>query len=220
MHSLFYKIAETVGKIYSGPRLKWQLVAVLLTAILVMSGFDWWWYTKLHTGNFQVYLFPAVIFGGAAPFLVPAGFLLVGYFQKRIRTTLTALALVQAQLLGVTISTMYKAFTGRIPPEVWGNTLQDISNGFQLGFLKGGIFWGWPSSHTTVAFAGALTLFVLYRDKKWVQVIVLLYALYIGIGISSNIHWFSEFVAGAVIGSVIGLCVGKAFLYRLHLHTA
>jgi len=41
--------------------------------------------------------------------------------------------------------------------------------------------------------------------------IVFIYALYIGIGVSLSIHWFSEFVAGAIIGTVIGVTVGKFY---------
>jgi hypothetical protein len=40
----------------------------------------------------------------------------------------------------------------------------------------------------------------------------LLYAFYIGLGVSVTIHWFSEFVAGAIIGSVIGTVVGRSFI--------
>jgi F0F1-type ATP synthase assembly protein I len=39
----------------------------------------------------------------------------------------------------------------------------------------------------------------------------LLYAFYIGLGVSVTIHWLSEFVAGAIIGSVIGMTVGRSF---------
>jgi hypothetical protein len=39
----------------------------------------------------------------------------------------------------------------------------------------------------------------------------LLYAFYIDLGVSVTIHWFSEFVAGAIIGSVIGTVVGRSF---------
>ena len=44
---------------------------------------------------------------------------------------------------------------------------------------------------------------------------VLLYAFYVGLGVSVTIHWFSEFVAGAIIGSVIGAVVGRGFKTRL-----
>jgi len=30
-----------------------------------------------------------------------------------------------------------------------------------------------------------------------------------------NIHWFSEFVAGAIIGSLIGMVVGRSFKAKL-----
>ena len=48
---------------------------------------------------------------------------------------------------------------------------------------------------------------------KIIRFIALAYAFYIGIGVSvTSIHWFSEFVAGATIGSVIGVVVGKSYL--------
>jgi F0F1-type ATP synthase assembly protein I len=37
------------------------------------------------------------------------------------------------------------------------------------------------------------------------------YALYVGIGVSMTIHWFSDFVAGAIIGTMIGTVVGTSF---------
>jgi hypothetical protein len=36
-----------------------------------------------------------------------------------------------------------------------------------------------------------------------------------GLGVSLTIHWFSEFVAGAIIGSVIGTVVGRSFKTKL-----
>jgi membrane-associated phospholipid phosphatase len=90
-------------------------------------------------------------------------------------------------------------------------SLIDTSHGFQFGFLKGGMFWGWPSSHTTVAFAMSVCLITLYPKNKKLILFALLYAFYIGLGVSVTIHWFSEFVAGAIIGSVIGMVVGRSF---------
>src|SRR6266404_5032806 len=37
------------------------------------------------------------------------------------------------------------------------------------------------------------------------------YALYVGVGVSMTIHWFSDFAAGAILGTVIGVVVGKSF---------
>ena len=85
------------------------------------------------------------------------------------------------------------------------------SHGFQFGFLKGGVFWGWPSSHTTVAFAMAACLIALYPKNRLLVFLAALYALYIGFSVSVSIHWLSEFVAGAIIGSVTGTVVGRSF---------
>jgi len=96
-----------------------------------------------------------------------------------------------------------------------GASLLDTSHGFQIGFLKGGVFWGWPSSHTTVTFAMAVCLIMFHPKNRMVVFLVLLYAFYIGLGVSVTIHWFSEFVAGAIIGSVIGAAVGRSFRTKL-----
>jgi membrane-associated phospholipid phosphatase len=136
--------------------------------------------------------------------------------RKSVKILNISYALGQAALLGLIISDFYKALTGRIPPpEIFGQNstgaLVDISHGFQFGFLRGGVFWGWPSSHTTIAFAMALTLIMLFPKNKLVRYLVLIYAFYVGISVSVSIHWFSEFVAGAIIGTVIGIVVGKSF---------
>ena len=95
------------------------------------------------------------------------------------------------------------------------NALTDTSHGFQFGFLKGGVFWGWPSSHTTVTFAMSVCLITLYPKNKLLMILALIYAFYVGLGVSVSIHWFSEFVAGAIIGSVVGRVVGRSFREKL-----
>ena len=105
---------------------------------------------------------------------------------------------------------MYKAFTGRIQPDL-ANVTIDVSNRFNFGFLEHGIFWGWPSSHTTVSFAIAFTLITMFPERKRLKWGALATALYVGVGVSFNIHWFSEFIAGAIIGSVAGIVVGRCF---------
>ena len=57
----------------------------------------------------------------------------------------------------------------------------------------------------------SLCLVMLYPRNKIVLVGALLYAFYIGLSVSVTIHWLSEFVAGALIGSVIGMTVGRSF---------
>jgi membrane-associated phospholipid phosphatase len=126
----------------------------------------------------------------------------------------------QAAIIGLIISSAYKFFTGRMqPPRLLAISTPDISAGFRFGLFRGGVFWGWPSSHTTVAFAAAVALFTLYPENKTVKILALLVAFYIGIGVSVSIHWFSDFAAGVIIGSVIGLVVGRAFRERNRVST-
>ena len=66
-----------------------------------------------------------------------------------------------------------------------------------------------------VAFAMAAAVWTLYPSSKVTRCVALLYALYIGVGVSMTIHWFSDFVAGAIIGTVIGMTVGNFFKERL-----
>ena len=155
-------------------------------------------------------LFPALLIGGLFPIIFPIAMYLTGKITGQKRITLTAFAMTQAALLGSLISSLYKAFTGRIQPD-FRNLTTDISHGFQFGFLRHGIFWGWPSSHTTIAFSMAFTLIFLHRGNKGVLFGALLYAFYVGIGVSLSIHWFSDFAAGALIGTAIGITVGKSY---------
>jgi membrane-associated phospholipid phosphatase len=153
------------------------------------------------------------------PVLGSLTILVIGEASRNRRLIATAWALGQAALLAYLITSCYKAITGRRPPPFSGHApnvapLADSSHGFQFGFLKGGIFWGWPSGHTTVAFSMALCLIMLYPKNKLIVFSALFYAFYIGLGVSVTIHWLSEFVAGAIIGSVIGLTVGRSYRTR------
>lgn len=195
---------------FSGRNLIFHGIAIGLTAISVLSGFDWWYFTAHQIPDLQMILFPALLIGGLFPIIFPIAMYLTGKITGQKRITLTAFAMTQAALLGSLISSLYKAFTGRIQPD-FRNLTTDISHGFQFGFLRHGIFWGWPSSHTTIAFSMAFTLIFLHRGNKGVLFGALLYAFYVGIGVSLSIHWFSDFAAGALIGTAIGITVGKSY---------
>ncbi len=137
--------------------------------------------------------------------------------QKNTRILNLGYALAQSVAVAWIISGAYKAVTGRVHPEVSIgaiNTFTDISREIHFGFFQGGIFWGWPSSHTMVAFAIASTAIVLYPNVK-TKVSALAFALYIGIGVSVTIHWFSDFAAGAILGTLVGAVVGVAFRARM-----
>lgn len=154
-------------------------------------------------------MFPAVIIGQLLPMTLPLLLLLIGGIFRSATAKRTGWAIGQAALLGLAVSSAYKTITGRPHPP--RGTALDMSHVFRFGFMRGGIFWGWPSSHATTAFAMAVTVFILFPEKKWLRIAAILYACYIGIGVSMTIHWFSDSAAGAIIGIVIGTTVGKSY---------
>lgn len=227
MKTFFYQIFKNVLKIFSGPSLLWHLLAIILTYLIVTFGFDWKIFTYVVTVSWRGYFSFALAFGGMLPFLLPPSLILMGILLKKIKTLTIGLAVLQAAILGSLISSFYKAFTGRIQPPghahsaiIDTSNLIDNSHQFLFGFLRHGVFWGWPSSHTTIAFAMAVTIFVLFPKNKVIKFLVLAYAFYIGTAVFvTSIHWFSEFVAGAIIGSIIGAVVGKSYLVGMRVKT-
>jgi len=194
---------------FKGRRIVWHIIAILLTFILVTSGFDWRYFLATRNPTLRSWLWPAVHIGGLLPIVLPLILFALGIIARNAMAVLAGWAVGQAALLGSLVSSAYKAVTGRVHPA--HSVGADISHAFHFGFLRGGVFWGWPSSHTTIAFAMAVTVFTLYPKQRWPGFVAILYAFYVGIGVSMTIHWFSDFVAGAIIGSVIGAVVGKSF---------
>ena len=188
----------------------WHLLAVALTFILVQSGFDWFYFSSTRSPILREWMFPSAPIGGLVPLALPLILILSGFITNRPRISLTGWAIGQAALMGSLLSSTYKAFTGRVHPEHFIGA--DISHDFRFGILRGGMFWGWPSSHTTIAFAMAVTVFTLFPKQRWLGGLAIAYAFYIGLGVSMTIHWCSDFVAGAILGTVIGVVVGKSFL--------
>lgn len=187
-----------------------HLIAIGVTLALVVSGLDWRYFLATRSPSLRSWLFPAVHIGGLVPLVLPLVLFVLGSFRQMPLTQLTAWAITQAEIIGGVVAAVYKAITGRPHPPYSAG--MDLSHVFRFGLLRGGVFWGWPSSHTTIAFAMAVTVFKLFPRQKWLGCLAVTYAFYIGFGVSITIHWFSDFVAGAVYGTVIGVVVGNTFL--------
>jgi len=219
MRGFFHKIFKNLAEIFWGRNLLWHFLAMVLTYIFVTSSFDWFYFKITRSMRLESFFFPAVLLGAFVPLFGILTFYIISAIKKNPRLVNTAFALGQAALIGLLVSDFYKVFTGRMGPPgfLTQDFATDISRGFRFGFLQGGVFFGWPSSHTTIAFAMAATLIILFPKNKLVRYSSIIYALYIGLGVSMTIHWFSDFAAGAIIGSVIGVVVGKSFWSRYSL---
>ncbi len=223
MPELFHNLGKNVIASFRGRNLLWHLIAIILTILIVRSGLDWAYFCNFQGDIFSKLARPAILLGSLLPILGTVAILFIGTVSQRPRTVTTGWALGQAGLLGYLVSIAYKACTGRTPPAFRGysvaaldsHSIIDNSHGFHFSFFNGGVFWGWPSSHTTVAFALSVCLTRLYPKNKLLSVLALGYAFYVGFAVSVSIHWLSEFVAGAIIGSVVGVVVGNSFRAKL-----
>ncbi len=209
--SFFYGLPKNFTGIFWGKKLLWAALAATLTFACAASGFDWLYHTSSRTATLQSLAWPAVWLGFCIPIFAPAVALAWGAATKNSRTTNTGFALAQSAAVGWLVSAVYKFFTGRVAP---ANATRATSDTFKFGLGRGGVFNGWPSSHTTVAFAMAVALLTLYPKNRAVGYAALAYAAYIGLGVSVTIHWFSDFMAGIIFGSVVGYTIGKSFLAR------
>ena len=211
--SFFSGLPTLVYACVRGRMLLWHALAIVLTYILVMSGFDFRYFEATRGSALLSLTLPAAILGFFVPILAPVGLYVYGEVRNRVREKNAGIAMAQAGIIASLVAATYKAFTGRWQPEFYTHlSTVDISRAFHFGFFEHGIFWGWPSSHTAVACAGSVALVMMYVKNMYARAALLLYALYIAVGVSVSIHWFSDAVAGAIIGSVIGYVVGKKFL--------
>ncbi len=195
---------------FRGWKFFFLLAACAVTFAVVRTGMDWNYFLWVRDPHLNKMFFPALVVGGFVPVSLPLFLIVIGSLFNSPRSAVIGWALGQAALIGSITSSLLKAFTGRLQPDLH-NLFVDSSHGFQFGFMQHGIFWGWPSSHTTIAFAMAITLIYLFPKHRHIAFYSIIYAFYIGIGVSLAIHWLSEFIAGALIGTAIGMTVGPFF---------
>lgn len=195
---------------YCGYRWLWHVLAAALTALLVLSGFDWWFFEQTRTDALQPLIWAAGLGGFFVPVLLPVALYWLGEWRGSVKLKHVGTALAQAEIIAIVISSVYKTFTGRVQPEFLTTfNTADISHQFLFGFLRHGIFWGWPSSHAAVACAGMAVLFLSLRNR-FVRALCIAYALMISAGAAIGFHWFSDVVAGVIIGTLIGWSLSKS----------
>jgi hypothetical protein len=208
---LFFSILpRNLIESFKGRVLIWHLIAIVSTLALVVSGFDWQYFLWTRSPLLRSWLYPAVPIGALVPVALPLALFLLSSVTRNTQLRLAAWAISQAEIIGGIVAASYKALTGRAHPS--HEVATDVSRVFKFGLLRGGVFWGWPSSHTTIAFAMAVTVFKLCPNHRWLGCLAIVYAFYIGLGVSMTIHWLSDFAAGALIGTAVGIVVGDSFL--------
>ena len=205
-----HKLPERLLAVFRGKNLFYHIAAVVLTYTLVVSGFDWYFFEVTRSSYFYALIMTAGIGGFFVPVLVPVGMFVAGKLKNDIQLATHGVMSAQAVAIAWFVSSFYKALTGRIQPEFLAqSSTVDISRDFNFGFLEHGIFWGWPSSHTAVALALAAALLVHYGNNKFTRYSALLYAIIVASGAAIGFHWFSDVVAGVIIGTLVGVVVAR-----------
>jgi hypothetical protein len=191
----------------------------LITYGMIESGIDWQWNRMGYNNKWVAYSgTPFGALGYVVPAAVPVWLYVHGRNKEDVKLQITGLALGQSAILALSVSFGIKAFTGRREPGIMehhiypdrGSTT-DYSKDWAWGFMKRGVFSGWPSSHTIVSFAMATTLAELYPDDARIKWGAYIYAGAVGLGVSLFSHWASEVVSGALMGYAIGKTVGSSF---------
>jgi len=191
--------------------------AGLGTWALIGSDIDWKWRNNAYNNTWVSNLGrPGLYVGYVVPALTPVVTYTVGRFTNDEKLQITGMALVQTLILSLAIQTPLKMITGRALPGIV--TELDQTRSSRTDNFSGEFNWfnknpigGWPSGHTLNAFAAAATISKIYDENIWVKVGVFSYAALIGFGVTLNVHWASEALAGALIGYAIGSSVGKSF---------
>jgi hypothetical protein len=209
MREFFHSLPRNFTGCFKGWNIAWHFVAIGLGVVLVTSGFDWFYLRATRSPQLLAWMIPGINLGVWVPLALPPSLLLAGMAFKRAPTIRTGWALAQVALVGLVLTELIKAVTGRPQPPFFRGP--DTSHVFHFGLLRSEMVSGWPSGHTIISFGMAVTLFWLFPQKKWLGAAALLYAFYIGLSVSMTVHWFADFASGIVFGIVVGTTVGRSF---------
>jgi len=189
------------------------------TYALVQTGGDWKFRQFAYDNDWVPNAgAPAVMTGGIGPVLVPLSLYGIGRFNEDSKMQTAGVALMQATIISTALTTGIKALTSRREPHIWGDDRQprakDFSDDWKFGFFERVPFDGWPSGHTSAAWAMAATLTEFYPDNIPLAIGLYGYATYMAVGVSTNIHWLSDGWAGALFGYAVGKTVSRHFIEK------
>ncbi len=149
--TLTWHLSEHVTDSYSGQNGLTHIGAVGATWLLIESGVDadvqaW---AARHSETFSIAASAPALIGG---FFVPVAVPLYMMRSDATRTRDGGMAAAQAVLVSFAATNLLKAVTGRLPPNAemprdprMPRDADRRSRRFRFGFLRGGIFHGWPS---------------------------------------------------------------------------
>ncbi len=215
--NLFGNFGNNILNSFKGNNLYLHLAAVASTCILVTGNVDYdvehYFNTHPEYGKFGRGVF---ITGELLPFITGGSLLIYSGATHDKETLGASFAVIQASLIELMYNTALKAITGRPGPD-WRHhdDMKTLSKKFRFGFLRGGVFWGWPSGHTATTTAVVASLIGYYPRSTWLKVVGFGLVAYTIFAVSSvnrgGMHWFSDAIAAALMSYAVGSTVGKYY---------
>lgn len=215
--NLFGNLGNNIVNSFKGGNLYLHLAGIASTVLIVTTNTDYHVHKFFyeHEGYGEAAM-PVIRAGMFIPFVTGGSLYAYGKLKKDDRAVAASFAVLQSSLIAFLYNSLLKAVTGRPNPDWQHNAdMKALSKTFRFGFMRGGIFWGWPSGHTssTMAVVSALTSF--YSEKTWLKIAGYSLVAYMIYGVSSlhrgGMHWFSDAVAAAFMSYAIGSTVGKYY---------
>jgi membrane-associated phospholipid phosphatase len=210
----FSNIGINIFNSFIGYNTFFHLGGIAATMLMVNNDVDYVIYRQLkHWNAARPYFYPSIITGTSGWLIISAPLFFYGFFRPDIETLGAAYAVFQSTLISIVYATLVKAVTGRsYPDEKWHTNMRRESRVFRFGFLRGGIFYGWPGGHVMITTAAMASLAWYYPDKWWIGIAGALLITYTTIGVTVHEgHWMSDNIAGILMGYAIGSTVGRSF---------
>mgnify|MGYP000860125903 CR=1 FL=1 len=212
----FTHILDNTGDAFLGYNSLFHIAGIAATYGIINTDIDRRVHNHFISNKDRYAVFePALFIGYIAPVVVGGALFAGGWATDDMTTYRAGCAVLQSTIIAVSYSTLLKVFTGRPNPDDYEYSKEtDRSHEFNWGFMRNGVHYGWPSGHmiTTTAIISTLTS---YYETPLADIAGLLIWSYMAIGITSHegntAHWFSDVVAGSLMGYAIGRTVGADF---------
>jgi hypothetical protein len=219
----FTDIGKNSLECFTDKNYLYHISGILGTGLIISTGVD----KEVHNyfvrnNGIDKYTIPGVYGGYVMPVALCGGLLAYGYLENSSREKSAASAAIQACLISLIYSSTLKFFTGRPNPEPVEYTDNNSPGKFRFGLNRGGVHYGWPSGHMITNTALVTSLLYFYKDNATLNIIGSLYLGYLFVSVisheKSTMHWFSDAVAGTLMGYAIGKTAGKNFREKYYNH--
>ena len=214
---LFGNIGNNIVNSFKGDNVYLHLAGIASTVLIVTTNTDYYvhnyFYEHENLGNAAM---PLIHYAIYIPFVTGGSLYAYGKLNKDDRAVAASFAVFQSSLVALAYNSLLKAITGRPHPDWQDSTdMKSLSKTFRFGFLRGGVWWGWPSGHTSSVMAVVSALTNFYSEKTWLKVAGYSLTAYMMLGVSSlhrgGMHWFSDAVAATFMSYAIGSTIGKYY---------